>query len=101
MARTALRDCTNTIKTTTNNDNNTKIKHNSNDDSSRSSGRPRAGENSAESVAPACGGANKSAGSFAPNVVRGCSWSYGWEAVESFLKENGFRGILRAHSVQV
>lgn len=38
---------------------------------------------------------------FAPNLVRGCSWSYGWNAVEAFLKENSFRGILRAHSVQV
>ncbi|CAN0292451.1 unnamed protein product, partial [Hapterophycus canaliculatus] len=37
---------------------------------------------------------------FAPNAVRGCSWSYDWEAVESFLKENRFRGMLRAHSVQ-
>ncbi|CBJ30140.1 calcineurin A [Ectocarpus siliculosus] len=35
-----------------------------------------------------------------PNVVRGCSWSYEWKAVEVFLKENLFRGILRAHSVQ-
>lgn len=38
---------------------------------------------------------------FMPNVVRGCSWSYEWKAVEAFLKENLFRGILRAHSVQV
>eukprot|EP00752_Nemacystus_decipiens_P005807 g5253.t1 len=37
---------------------------------------------------------------FAPNLVRGCSWSYGWDAVEAFLKANSFRGILRAHSVQ-
>ncbi|CAN0280372.1 unnamed protein product, partial [Ectocarpus fasciculatus] len=37
---------------------------------------------------------------FMPNVVRGCSWSYEWKAVEAFLKENLFRGILRAHSVQ-
>lgn len=88
VARKALRDCTNTTTTNTN-------KHNS------SSGRLRAGESSAEGVAPTCGGADKSTGFFAPNFVRGCSWSYGWEAVESFLRENGFRGILRAHSVQV
>ncbi|CAM9148960.1 unnamed protein product, partial [Scytosiphon promiscuus] len=37
---------------------------------------------------------------FTPNAVRGCSWSYNWKAVESFLKENRFRGMLRAHSVQ-
>lgn len=38
---------------------------------------------------------------FKPNLVRGCSWSYGLRAVEAFLEENNFRGILRAHSVQV
>ncbi|CAM9640399.1 unnamed protein product, partial [Laminaria digitata] len=37
---------------------------------------------------------------FQPNLVRGCSWSYDWGAVDAFLKANSFRGILRAHSVQ-
>lgn len=59
---------------------------------------PRGG--TAEKNAAGEGGAGKDAG-FAPNLVRGCSWSYGWEAVEAFLKANSFRGILRAHSVQV
>ena len=38
---------------------------------------------------------------FQPNFLRGCSWSYDWGAVNAFLKANSFRGILRAHSVQV
>lgn len=32
-----------------------------------------------------------------PNPPRGCSYFYGNAAIEPFLRENGFLGIIRAH----
>ncbi|CAG9320980.1 unnamed protein product [Blepharisma stoltei] len=38
---------------------------------------------------------------FAPNSSRGCSWYYGSDSVNIFLKRNGLLSIIRAHEVQL
>ena len=38
--------------------------------------------------------------SFTDNKVRGCSYSYGFQGVDDFLKRNDITSIIRAHEVQ-
>jgi len=37
---------------------------------------------------------------FRPNVTRGCSYEFGYAAVDTFIKDNNFKAIIRAHEVK-
>jgi len=37
---------------------------------------------------------------FRPNLTRGCSYEFGYTAAKTFVKENNFKAIIRAHEVK-